>query len=484
MAYGSTGSFGGYTTNDTRSTTAGSGLELFLMREGIPSNILPLSWPQFAPDLGYVYGPARELLDQNAGRPSRTYQWNFSLQREITRNFVIEASYVGNRGFWQAGGSGMSDHNAIGMDVMNRYGFDTHSLTQWQWFNTATMAPVAGAGGLSTTIQSTLKAMGVDTPYPTFPKNLANLAQSLRPYPQWSGAITPQRAPLGRTWYDSLQVSVNKRYSHGLMINANYTLGKNLSATSRTDVFNPYYGNKDLSSSNVPQRLRVTFQYQTPRPPRWLPVLGNRWVGTALEGWGVAMTMSYASGSYVGRAANVSANSISTFFGGRGSVPAQLKKNPDGTYMNPWSKDWVDLDGNRHTDPLDINCHCFDPLRTNLLDPTVWENVPNFEWAADVARIPSYRGPRRPSESGNISRNFRFGKDGRFTLNVRAEFQNIFNRLLLPASIGGATSAYNVRNTVQNGTPGYLSGGFGNFGGNAVQYGQERSGNFIGRLTF
>ena len=43
-------------------------------------------------------GPA--VVDQNYGRPARMLQYNVGLQREISRDLVVEASYVGNRGVW------------------------------------------------------------------------------------------------------------------------------------------------------------------------------------------------------------------------------------------------------------------------------------------------------------------------------------------------------------------------------------------------
>ena len=33
-----------------------------------------------------------------AGRPPKMYQWNISMQREVTRNMVVDVAYVGNRG--------------------------------------------------------------------------------------------------------------------------------------------------------------------------------------------------------------------------------------------------------------------------------------------------------------------------------------------------------------------------------------------------
>jgi hypothetical protein len=42
----------------------------------------------------------------------------------------------------------------------------------------------------------------------------STVAQSLRPFPQF-GTVSYLWAPLGRTWYDSMQIKAAKRFSHG-----------------------------------------------------------------------------------------------------------------------------------------------------------------------------------------------------------------------------------------------------------------------------
>ena len=44
-----------------------------------------------------------------------------------------------------------------------------------------------------------------------------------------------------------------------------------------------------------------------------------------------------------------------------------------------------------------------------------------------------FRAPRTPTENANIGRNFRLGKEGRYNLFIRADFVNIFNRILMAA---------------------------------------------------
>src|SRR5262249_41013933 len=113
---------------------------------------------------------------------------------------------------------------------------------------------------------STLQQRGVNIPYSGFP-NTQIVRQELFPYPQYTvvagAGIAPQLAPLGKTWYDSLQVNVTKRYSHGLTLNANYTYSKNLDLMSSPDIFNRALG-KDLSLNDLPNQFRLTTEYQLP----------------------------------------------------------------------------------------------------------------------------------------------------------------------------------------------------------------------------
>jgi hypothetical protein len=222
------------------------------------------------------------------------------------------------------------------------------------------------------------------------------------------------------------------------------------------------------------------------RPSSDIPVLGNRFFAFAVKDWAISGALSYQTAGYMGRPTGTGTTPVSQWLGrGPGAVGctgcgAQLKKNSDGSYMNPWSVNWTDLDGNKRTDPIDVNCKCFDPNKTIVLNPAAWELVPNGQWAAQTQIIPGFRAARRPNESANLARNFRFGPDNRFALQVRVEFQNIFNRRFLPAP---ALGNFATAPTVSNGA--YIAG-YGTFGNlsNSGAFGAPRSGQFIGRFTF
>ena len=71
--------------------------------------------------------------------------------------------------------------------------------------------------------------------YPLLPKtNLASTtvarSQLLRPYPQFSGISSNQN--IGYSWYHSMQVRMEKRFSRGLSSSLSYTWSKTMEGLS------------------------------------------------------------------------------------------------------------------------------------------------------------------------------------------------------------------------------------------------------------
>src|SRR5581483_3063965 len=74
---------------------------------GVPLTRAQIAYPNFDPSHypvvavpGTPGAPPTYWIDSNGGRPSRSYQWSIGVQREIVRNLLAEASFVGNRGMW------------------------------------------------------------------------------------------------------------------------------------------------------------------------------------------------------------------------------------------------------------------------------------------------------------------------------------------------------------------------------------------------
>src|SRR5262249_37068188 len=215
-----------------------------------------------------------------------------------------------------------------------------------------------------------LAARGIVLPYASFPKT-QTLLQSLLPFPQYTGNISPVSAPLGKTWYDSLQATVTERLYHGLSMNGNFTWSKNLDLMSSPDVFNRGLG-KNYSINDLPFQFRLSAQYTTPR----IRQVGNKALSYALSDWGMAWYLQYQSAPILARPSSAGANPLSRGLG-RGPGPAERVPG-----QPLFSTNWVDLDGKAHTDPLDINCHCYDPRTTVVLNPAAWSNVPDGQWSS------------------------------------------------------------------------------------------------------
>ena len=120
--------------------------------------------------------------------------------------------------------------------------------------------------------------------------------QLLRPFPAFASFNITDN-PNGRVWYNSLQVSLSKRYSHGLMVTAAYTYSKNIQSLN-------YLNPQDAgpSSSLVPwdrpHRLVLAPIYELPVGPgkRYLGHTGAV-TGRIVGGWQLMMNTTLQSGA-------------------------------------------------------------------------------------------------------------------------------------------------------------------------------------------
>jgi hypothetical protein len=78
---------------------------------------------------------------------------------------------------------------------------------------------------------------------------------------------------------------------------------------------------------------------------------------------------------------------------------------------------------------VNINCHCFDPNKTIVLNPAAWANPAPGQIGGSEYE-PGFRQQRHPVENFGIGRVFHI-KEQRYSLSIRAEFTNIFNRTQL-----------------------------------------------------
>jgi hypothetical protein len=445
--------------------SAETGGTITQLTNGAPS----VTWPDFRPGAFPrlpSLSPPPVAIDGNAGRPPRIIQWSIGLQREIIKNLALEVSYVGNRGcWWQAGP--LIDVNSVTPEYLkNKYNLDLNSATDRT---------------LLTTPLSSVHAKGADyvarfpKPFTNFPMT-STLIQAIRPIPQFT-SINYIWAPLGTTWYDSLQMKLTKRFSHNFDFTYSFTFQKELTRGAETsynlfatiapqvnDVYNRNM-NKYISGLSRPFMNVIAASYTTPRLSGFGKILSQ-----VTRDWQISALLRYTSAQPI-RIPGTSSN-IGTLLARSGN-----------TFANrvPGVPLFVDQNGKK----IDINGH-FDPATTFALNPAAWSDPPLPTFSVSTAYYNDYRGRRHPTENMSLARNFRFGKESRFNMQLRAEFNNIFNRLWIPdptSTSATATRTYVKDSSGQNTK--LTSGGFGyvNMQAAAVASG-VRSGQIVARFSF
>ncbi|MBV8904137.1 MAG: TonB-dependent receptor, partial [Acidobacteriia bacterium] len=457
-----------------------------------------VAWPNLTPPYPTpiapgIVPPITQFISiaKNAGRLPRTFQWSIGLQREVSGNLVVEAAYVGNRGAWWASPLlATQNYNAFTpQQLLSQYGLNVQNPADTQLLNLPINSPLV--------LARFPYLANPNSVYPGFPATQP-LIQALRPYPQWTGIPPFLGPPAGRTWYDSLQAKLTKRFSHGLSAQAAYTwekeltLGTNSNSSYVTpspplinDVFNRML-NKQISGFSIPQALVISFNYTTPKLQA--NGTGSKFLSVLLRDWNYSGVLRYQSGQILQTPPSAN-NLLSNLGRGPGNNPALW--GGGNTFMDRVPGQPLFL--------ADPNSH-FDPTKQLVLNPNAWVEPPYGTFGASAPYFNDFRWQRQPAESMAFGRTFRFKE--RMSLMVRAEFQNIFNRVFysVPSdgtSLGviGVPTVYTTTPTAHgnslSGTSGLLSQGFGfvNWvqGGSFTNYGvgpQPRSGQVVARFIF
>lgn len=385
-----------------------------------PGSIVAPTWPITNPNIYPVPGtvgglPGGIAPDQNENRPPRINNFSVGIQREITRNFILEASYVGNRSAWTSGPLG--ELSQISPQTYAALGLYPYPGT----------GPCSSGGGVcaSSTYNNyadytllgqalssaTVKARGFSVPYSGFPTS-DSLLQSLYAYPQF-GNIAISASPTGDSKYDSLQAKATKRFSHGFQANGSFTWGQGFYRPTRHDFFNP--ASSVWALQQIPPRDLNFNAIYTVQKADFLP----RYANLITKDWQIGWFSNYQSGAFLTPPSSPSLNFLS-------SEDIRVSGQP------------------LYTPGVNINnLGTYNTYYTQVLNPGAWQACPtNSVCASSTVLYKDFRGPRQPSENANLGRHFRVGKEGRYDFFVRAEFVNIFNRTLMPAPI--TTNPQNV----------------------------------------
>jgi hypothetical protein len=469
---GIAGQTGSASANNPLGPASTPGLPVMTWGQGITVNGAPLTaaqiaWPNFStgyyPIAGVIPGTGPQVYDPQAGRPARQYQWSVSVQREIVSNLLLEVSYIGNRGIWwpastaavAAGGNygPMANYNYLSNSLLSQYGLSLSNPADLAILLAPVGSPAAGP-------------FMDHIPFAGFPLT-ATVAQSLRPFPQFNAGLGVINAPLADTWYDALQISANKRISHGLQANFGFSWSKSLDTLNGTPNVQNLALAKSVAVLDQPFVTRVGFTYTL---PKWGP---SGVISYALSNWFLNGFAYYASGlplpaptaNALGYPSNLALGTIPNITFQAAQAEVRVPGQP--LYLK------------------NLNCSCYDPNTTIVLNPAAWANPAPGQYGG-AYYYGDFRGERRPVENAALGRQFRLKE--RVSLNIRVEMQNIFNRVYLnnPSVTSPQTAPTCKLPTGGNGACAaglQLVSGFGSINTSTLLY-QPRSGQLVAQFIF
>ncbi len=210
----------GFNNNGSLSSAV-TGQPAYVWDNGYPGN--PLNPPFFNPSYGIGFitaaagasvgsGPTTAQTvtygDPNYGGKAPYYEdWSLNVQHSFTRDLVLSVAYSASAGHWLPGaGVAGPFTNQIPVQYLPLGSLLTTTLSAASLAQAQAIFP------------------NISIPFPNF---TGTIGQALKPFPQYNGISDPW-LDVGNSTYNSLQVSLNHRFSQGLTAMVNYTYSKEL----------------------------------------------------------------------------------------------------------------------------------------------------------------------------------------------------------------------------------------------------------------
>ncbi len=228
-------------------------------------------WAGPSTAIGMTYG------DPNFGGKAPYYEdYSFNLQHSLTPNLMLSLAYSASAGHWLPG-AGVAGPMTNQIPVM--------------------YLPLQGL--LSSTLNATSLAQvqalfpGFNIPFPNFS---GTVAQALKPFPQY-GSISDPWLDVGNSTYQSMQLSLTRRLSHGLTFMFNYTYSKELDDLVGVRDPNKDFLEKGPGTIDHPTVLSATFVYQLPFGTGHALNTGSHALNAIISHWQLSGIFTYAGGA-------------------------------------------------------------------------------------------------------------------------------------------------------------------------------------------
>jgi hypothetical protein len=366
-----------------------------------PHHTLDDPYPQGIQDPPGNVAGLNTLIGQNGAANLRDFrsgymqQWNFDIQHEFGNQMVLEVLYAGSSGTglpaqWASQMNQLADqHLALGPALQQ--------LVPNPFYGTVQIGPLS---------QQTIQR-----------------GQLLRPFPQFQ-TLYVEGMPLGHSTYHSFQAQFNKRFGSSIFGVA-YTLSKAIGNTeSRSDWLeggaqgtsmgflnnNNRRLDRSLAIADVPHRLVVSFSLDVPfgRGRSMLNNLGP--LDLLVSGWQVTGVYTAQSGTpvAVGSFTNLTGafNDVTDVYG---SYSSNARPNNNGQSA-------------KLTGPASNRLN-------EWFETSVFSQAAPFTFGSAPRTLPDMRWHGTNNLDFGLFKNNKFGPDGRFNIQFRAEAFNVANRV-------------------------------------------------------
>jgi len=238
--------------------------------------------------------------------PKRNYvmQYNLNIQRQLTQNLSIMVAYAGSRSW----------HNPLQSDDLNTV-FPYNVGGRYLFPNTVGSGCSPGPPNCSQTDSSLGLPVGYVNPSSSCVNGTVNPSSGAGCISTNHGIvpgllINSNTAQFQSTifavqsWYNALQVKVDKKVSHGLLVGGSFTWGKSFDTSSSSFASDNYSNNpsaivpwwdlsvdKGLSDFNVTKRLSFNVLYSIPTPTSF-----HGPMAAVAGGWAVAANFEASDG--------------------------------------------------------------------------------------------------------------------------------------------------------------------------------------------
>jgi len=323
-------------------------------------------------------------FDDPVNRVPNIHQYSVTVTRAITRNLKAEVSYVGSqtRDLSIGGDDATRNINAISREDQAR-----------------------GAAYLQANISNPFGGL-----LPGTSKNGSTIQrqQLLGAFPQF-GSVTRNAWSIGRSWYNSMQLIVEKRMSRGLTFTSSYTYSKTIERNNFLNAQDAVAAFRNPDEVNLVEQVT---DYH--RPHIWvfsgmyeLPFGSGRKFGANasgllehfIGGWQANWSFNWQSGRPVDQP------------GGLEPIPGKSAKLEKSTPDRWFNTCYIDLMGN--------------PQKCLAGEEPVWRQRPPFTQRTTPNRFDDILRPWKPTLDASLFKNVKFGDLRR--LEFRLEAFNVMN---------------------------------------------------------